>query len=153
MGATMPGWVGPTAAISLVIIALAFAVIAFATAMVSRKASTEIGELSEELAKLRAELSPALGALRRVADAGSELSGDIRSEVQEYLVISRGLRQDLGKGVKRVKRRLSDLDALYEVVHDEVEDTALDVAAKLRVVRDGAGMVGRIKRWLVRGRR
>lgn len=149
----MPAWVGPTAAISLVIIALAFAVIAFATAMVSRKASTEIGELSEELAKLRAELTPALSALRRVADAGSELSGDIRSEVQEYLVISRGLRQDLGKGVKRVKRRLSDLDALYEVVHDEVEDTALDVAAKLRVVRDGAGMVGRIKRWLVRGRR
>jgi hypothetical protein len=39
------------------------------------------------------------------------------------------------------------------VVHEEVEDTALDVAARVRAVRNGAGMVSRIRRWLVRGRR
>ena len=59
-------------------------------------------------------------------------------------------RNDLEIGVRKVKRKLSDLDALYEVVHEEVEDTALDVAAGLRSVRNGAGMVGRIRRWLVR---
>lgn len=149
----MPGWVGPTVAISLVIIALAFAVMAFSAALVARKASTEISELSEELGKLRGELSPALAALRRVADAGADLSGDIRAEVQEYLAVSRGVRTDLAKGVRQVKRRLADLDALYEVVHEEVEDTALDVASTLRSVRDGTGVVSRIRRWLVRGRR
>ena len=146
----MPGWVGPTAAVALIVIALSFAAIATAAVMISRKASTEIGELSEELAKLRGELSPALLALRRVADAGADLSGDIRQEVNEYLVVSRGVRKDLEVGVRKVKRKLQDLDALYEVVHDEVEDTALDVAAGLRSVRNGAGMVGRIRRWLVR---
>ncbi|HEU5219278.1 MAG TPA: hypothetical protein VFU23_11495 [Gemmatimonadales bacterium] len=146
----MPGWVGPTAAIALVIIALSFAAIATAAVMISRKASTEIGELSEELAKIRGELSPALSAIRRVADAGADLSGDIREEVNHYLVVSRGVRKDLEVGVRKVKRKLSDLDALYEVVHEEVEDTALDVAAGLRSVRNGAGMVGRIRRWLVR---
>ena len=146
----MPGWVGPTAAVALIVIALSFAAIATAAVMISRKASTEIGELSEELAKLRGEISPALSALRRVADAGADLSGDIREEVNEYLVVSRGVRNDLEVGVRKVKRKLSDLDALYEVVHEEVEDTALDVAAGLRSVRNGAGMVGRIRRWLVR---
>lgn len=146
----MPGWVGPTVAVSLVVIALAFAAIATAAVMISRKASTEIGELSEELAKLRGEISPALAALRRVADAGADLSGDIREEVNEYLQVSKAVRQDLVMGVRQVKRKLRDLDALYEVVHDEVEDTALDVAAGLRTVRNGAGVVGRIRRWLVR---
>lgn len=153
MGTNLPGWVGPTAAVSLVAIALAFMVIAIATALVSRKAATEIGELSEELAKLRQELSPALVAMRRVADAGAELSGDVREEIQQYLVTSKELRRDLERGVRRVKHRLADLDALYEVVHEEVEDTALDVVTKVRSVRRGVGMVGRIRRWLVRGRR
>jgi uncharacterized protein YoxC len=146
----MPAWIGPTSAIALVIIALAFAAIATAAVMISRKASTEIGQLSDELAKLRGELSPALSALRRVADAGADLSGDIREEVNEYLMVSRGVRKDLEVGVRKVKRKIRDLDALYEVVHEEVEDTALDVAAGLRSVRTGAGMVGRIRRWLVR---
>jgi uncharacterized protein YoxC len=150
MGANMPAWIGPTSAIALVIIALAFAAIATAAVMISRKASTEIGQLSDELAKLRGELSPALAALRRVADAGADLSGDIREEVNEYLMVSRGVRKDLEVGVRKVKRKMRDLDALYEVVHEEVEDTALDVAAGLRTVRTGAGMVGRIRRWLVR---
>jgi uncharacterized protein YoxC len=146
----MPAWVGPTSAIALVIIALAFAAIATAAVMIARKASTEIGELSEELARLRGELSPALSALRRVADAGADLSSDIRKEVNEYLVVSQGVRKDLERAVRQVKGKLQDLDALYEVVHEEVEDTALDVAAGLRSVRNGAGMVGRIRRWLVR---
>ncbi len=146
----MPAWVGPTSAIALIVIALSFAAIATAAVMIARKASTEIGELSEELAKLRGELSPALSALRRVADAGADISGEIGAEVKEYLEVSRDVRKDLELGVRRIKRKLSDLDALYEVVHEEVEDTALDVAAGFRSVRTGAGMVGRIRRWLVR---
>ncbi len=146
----MPGWVGPTSAIALVVIALAFAAIATAAVMISRKASSEIGQLSDELSKLRGELSPALSAMRRVADIGADLSTDIREEVKEYLVVSRDVRKDLELGVRQVKVKLRDLDALYEVVHEEVEDTALDVAATLRSVRAGAGMVGKIRRWLVR---
>jgi hypothetical protein len=153
MGTLLPAWIGPTVAISLVVIAGSFAIIALAAALVLRKAATEISELSDELGKLRQELSPALVAMRRVADAGAEISGSVRAEVEQYLITSKALRLDLERGVRRVKHRLADLDALYEVVHEEVEDTALDVVAKVRSVRAGAGMVGRIRRWLVRGRR
>ena len=142
----MPAWVGPTVAISLVVIALAFAAIGVAVALLARTAIREVRELREEVA-------PAISAVRRITDAGADLSGDIKREVQEYLATSRAVRQDLERGVYQVKSRLADLDALYEVVHEEVEDTALDVAARVRAVRNGAGMVSRIRRWLVRGRR
>jgi uncharacterized protein YoxC len=150
MGANMPGWIGPTIAISLAVIALAFAVIGLGTAVVALKVSREISGLSKLIARLRGEITPALMAIRRVADTGADLSDEIRDEAKEYLQVSRGVREDLQKGVRQVKRKLDDLDALYEVVHDEVEETALDVAAGLRSVRNGAGMVGRIRRWLVR---
>ena len=42
---------------------------------------------------------------------------------------------------------------LYTVVHGEVEDAALDVAAALRTVRRGNGMLGRVRRLLVASRR
>ncbi|HJR33973.1 MAG TPA: hypothetical protein VJ817_03440 [Gemmatimonadales bacterium] len=146
METTMPAWVGPTVAISLVVIALAFAAIGVAVALLARTAIREVRELREEVA-------PAISAVRRISDAGADLSGDIKQEVQEYLATSRAVRRDLERGVYQVKSRLADLDALYEVVHEEVEDTALDVAARVRAVRNGAGMVSRIRRWLVRGRR
>jgi len=142
----MPGWIGPTVAISLVVIALAFAAIGVAVTLLARTAIREVRELREEVA-------PAISAVRRITDAGADLSGDIKQEVQEYLATSRAVRRDLERGVYEVKSRLADLDALYEVVHEEVEDTALDVAARVRAVRNGAGMVSRIRRWLVRGRR
>lgn len=140
-------------AISLVVIALSFGAIAVAIALLARKTASEVSQLSEELAKLRQEVSPALAALHRVADLGAEVSGDVREEVQHYLAASRGLRRDLDRGVRRVKHRLADLDALYEVVHGEVEETALGVLARVQSVRRGAGMIGRLRRWLVRGRR
>lgn len=149
----MPGWVGPTVALSLVVIALAFAAMGLVSVLVARTARKEIAELSTEFAALRTELHEVLDAVKRVAAIGSELSGDLREEVQHYLATSRAIRHDLERGVRRVKHRLADLDALYEVVHDEVEDTALDVAAKVRAVRQGAGMVGRLRRWVVRSRR
>jgi len=149
----MPGWVGPTAAISLVVIALAFAAIAAGSVMLARAAKKEISEVSDKLEGIRGDLHDAMHAVRRVAETGEDLSVKLKEEIHHYLATSRAIRQDLERGVRRVKTRLADLDALYEVVHDEVEDTALDVAAKVRTVRQGAGMVGRLRRWLVRGRR
>jgi uncharacterized protein YoxC len=149
----MPGWVGPTAAISLVFIALAFVAIAAGVVLVARAAKQEISEISDKLEGIRGDLHDAMHAVRKVAETGEELSGKLKEEIEHYLTTSKAIRHDLERGVRRVKTRLADLDALYEVVHEEVEDTALDVAAKVRTVRTGAGMVGRLRRWLVRSRR
>src|ERR1043166_8377604 len=153
MVTTSAGWVGPTGAIALVVIALAFALIAAVAILLARGAASEVRELSAEMARLRSELSPALRALQRVADAGADLSSDVKDEVHQYLATSRVLRKDLEHGVRRLKTRLADLDALYEVVHGEVQDTALDVASRLRTVRKGVRVVSRLRRMLVRTRR
>ena len=149
----MPGWVGPTMAVSLVIIALAFAAIAAGSVLLARAAQKEIAELSDKLEGIRGDLHDAMQAVRRVAETGEDLSIKLKEEIQQYLTTSREIRHDVERGVRRVKSRLADLDALYEVVHDEVEETALDVAAKVRSVRNGAGVVSRLRRLLVRSRR
>jgi hypothetical protein len=153
MNPATPGWVGPTMAIALVAIALAYVVMAVALALLARRTAQEVSALSRELGHLRTEVTPAVAAIRKVTEAGADLSGDVRAEIGHYLETSRALREDLASGVGRVKSRLADLDALYEVLHAEVEDTALDVAARLRGVRRGAGMVSRLRRLLVRSRR
>jgi hypothetical protein len=48
---------------------------------------------------------------------------------------------------------MEDLDALAEVMQEELEDTALDVASRVRSIRTGAGVIGRIRRLLGRGGR
>ncbi|PYP40120.1 MAG: hypothetical protein DMD43_09105, partial [Gemmatimonadetes bacterium] len=88
MVTTSAGWVGPTGAIALVVIALAFALIATVAILLARRADSEVRELSAEMARLRSELSPALRALQRVADAGADLSSDVKEEVNQYLATS-----------------------------------------------------------------
>jgi methyl-accepting chemotaxis protein len=149
----MPGWVGPVAAISLVVIALSFIAIAVGFWVLSRATLHGVTGISRRLDALSHDAHEALDAVRQIAKTGEEVSGKLKEELQHYLATSRAIRHDLERGVRQVKNRLADLDALYEVVHEEVEDTALEVAAKVRSVRRGAGMVGRLRRWLVRGRR
>jgi uncharacterized protein YoxC len=146
-------WVGPTVAISLVVIALAFIAIALFTVRILLVASKETRELAEELHKLRSDLQPAMEGIRKVAEATGEISGRVRSEIEEYLAASRRLRRNLERGARRTRRRLADLESLYEVVHGEVEHTALDVASRLRTLRQGGGMLTRVRRMLRRGRK
>lgn len=148
-----PGWVGPTIAIALVVIALAFVAIAAAVVLAGRQAARQAQNLSHEVAELRRQLVPTIEAVNRIAGSGSEIGVKVKEEVLALLDVSRRVRRGVLRGARRVRGRLRDLDALYEVVSGEVEDTALDVAATLRTVRTGASALTRIKRFLGRGRR
>jgi hypothetical protein len=148
----MPGWVGPTMAISLVVIALAFVAIALVVLLGGKAAAKAARGVSEEIAELRRELAPTIQSINRLSDSVADLSGDARKEITSVLRLSRQLRRAIVRGVRRVRGRLEEADALYEVVSGEVEDTALDVAAKLRTLRSGASALSRIKRFLGRRR-
>jgi uncharacterized protein YoxC len=142
----VPGWVPPTVAISLVFIALSFVAVAAVVVISVRRISARVGELQRRL-------NPLMDTVDRLADAGEDLGEKIRDEVERILETSRRLRRSTIRGARRVRGRLQDLDALYEVVSGEVQDTALDLAAKLRTVRTGASFLQRIRRLLIRGRR
>lgn len=151
--ASVPGWVGPTMALSLVVIAVAYVVIALATAAAGRVAAKAVGDLGQEIRELRGELGPAIQSVNRVANKLEAISDQVSGEVREVLETSRRTRFSLDRGIKRAQRRLEDLDALVEVVQEEVEETALDAAAALRSARTAGGAVGVLRRLLVRGRR
>ena len=148
----MYGWVGPTIAISLVLIALC----AIGVAVVSAFSLREIRQISMSLALeldgLRREIAESFGAIKRLSNQSQDVIEMTKAELSEIILVTRRLRQDIEHGVRRTKRRLADFEAVVEVVQEEVEETALDFGATLRTARTGRGMIGQLSR-LVRPRR
>jgi ElaB/YqjD/DUF883 family membrane-anchored ribosome-binding protein len=147
------GWVGPTAAVSLVIIALSFLGMAFGAALAAKGAADGVQKLAREIQELRQDLEPTLRGLGEMAREGRDLAAKMQNEVEALISTSQRIRVDVDRGMKRAKRRLSDFDALAEVVQEEVEETALDVAARVRSIRTGTSVVGRLRRLLWKGRK
>ena len=125
----MPTWVGVVSAMSLAAIALAALAAAVAlTAMALRV--QQFLRLVEQLA------GPAVDDTR-------QLVATIKSEADALVGTSRDIRGRILRAADAAEIRLDDLGALLEVVQDEVEETAVDVAATVRDVRRGF----RLWRW------
>lgn len=119
----IPTWTAVVTALSLIIIALAVLVVAVAA----------LGAAAGFRAFLRAfehVAGPAVDDVR-------QLVGNIRREADALVGTSRDIRLRIVQAADAAQERLQDLDALVEVVQDEVEDAALDVAATVRSVRRG----------------
>ncbi len=145
-------WVGPVAAISLAVIALSFLAIGIAVAVLAGKIGKQVKTVGATVAGLQDDVARVLGSVRRLTEQAQDLMVVVRNEAGAFAQTSRRVRRKIVKGVDRVQERLEDLEALYDVVHDEVEDTALDVAAGLRTIRSGNGMIGRVRRMIVASR-
>ncbi|MBA3345056.1 MAG: hypothetical protein H0T44_07100 [Gemmatimonadales bacterium] len=149
---TSADWVGPTMAISLAVIALAILGMAIAVGVAALRLAGQAGKIGTLVDSLQEDAGQAIIALRRLTEQGQDLMVVVRQEVGAFAQTSRQVRRKLVRGVDRVEGKLADLETLYDVVHDEVEGTALDVAAALRSVRRGNGMLGRVRQMLVPGR-
>jgi hypothetical protein len=152
VAAAEPGWVGPTMAISLAIIALAVLGTATALGIAALRVSGEVKKLTGLVGGLQDDTAQALKAVRRLTEQAQDLMVVVRNEAGAFAQTSRRVRRKLTRGVDRVEQRLGDLETLYDLVHGEVEDAALDVAATLRSARRGNGVLGRVRRLLVAGR-
>jgi uncharacterized protein YoxC len=147
-----PEWVGPTMAISLAVIALSFLGIALAVATTALKLSGQVKKIGTLVDGLQDDIARTLQAVRRLAEQGQDVMVVIRQETGAFAQTSRRLRRKLVRAADRIEIKVQELETLYDVVHDEVEGTALDVAAALRSVRRGNGMLGRVRRLLVPSR-
>ena len=135
----IPSWVAVVTGISLAILALAAIAIALSS-VIAVLVLRAFLRLLEQLA------GPAVGDVR-------QLLGTIRTEAESLVGTSRELRGRIVKAADAAEARLADLDALFEVVHEEVETTALDVAATLRNVRRGLSVLEWGRRALKRRRK
>ena len=148
-----PGWVGPVTAISLAVMAGALVALVSGVLLVLMRLRHPIERLNELLQGVQGDLGETLANVRRLTEQGQDVLAVVRQEAGSYVQAGRRLRRQVLRGADRIQTRLEDLESLYDVVHEEVEDTALDVAAALRAVRSGNGVLGRVRRLLVPARR
>ncbi|MBI1723029.1 MAG: hypothetical protein HYR48_03885 [Gemmatimonadetes bacterium] len=130
----IPAWVGPTIAISLAIIAASFLVmggVALVAGLGLRKHSRAA---RDQLAKFAAD--------------GKAVTARLKGELDGFADLSTEARAKLRGAIDTVDGRLRDLDALVEVLQQEAEETALDVAAFVRTVRRSGAVIGAVKRAL-----
>ena len=147
-----PEWVGPTMAISLAVIALSFLGVALVVAIAVLKLTGQVKKVGALDDGLQDDIARTLKAVRRLTEQGQDVMVVVRQETGAFAQTGRRLRRKLVRAADRVEMKLEELETLYDVVHDEVEGTALDVAAALRSVRRGNGMLGRVRRLLVPSR-
>lgn len=147
-----PSWVGPTMAVSLAVMALATLVFAGVVAYLALKVINEVQERKMLLGGVREDVQETLTSIRELTAQAQEVMGVVRLEAGAFVQTGRRIRRKVNRGVDRIERRMEDLEALYDVVHEEVEDTALDLAATMRRVRGSSSMIGKVRRFLVPGR-
>jgi uncharacterized protein YoxC len=135
----IPTWVAVVTAISLAILALSAIVIALSSVVAALGVQAFLRMLHEVA-------GPAVGDVRA-------LVGAIRAEAEGLVGTSRELRERIVKAADAAQARLADLDALFEVVQEEVETTVLDVAATMRTVRRGISLLEWGRRTLKRGKK
>jgi uncharacterized protein YoxC len=150
---TVAGWVGPTIAVSLVVIAFAFLAGALVMLVAGRRMRDVLHRMAHALETLQTELVPTMQSLRDIANDGRQLVESVRTEVNAITGSSQKFREELESGVSQVRERLEYLEELYDVVEEELTETALDVTAALHTVRHGVGMAGRIGAMLGLARR
>jgi hypothetical protein len=131
-------WVAPTIAVSLVIIAASFLVMGGVALVLGIGILRISREARAKLAALTADARTATARLRGELDGYADLATETRLKLR--------------RGVDAVEGRLQDLDALVEVLQEEAEETALDVAAMVRTVRRSGRVLGAARKALKRRR-
>ena len=96
---------------------------------------------------------PLLQTARSVAEDAGKIVSQLRGEVEQIVATSRDLRTRAGGAAISLEERARDLEAVLDILQDEVEDTALDVAAALRATRRGTSVIRAVKRAFLRRRR
>lgn len=134
----LPTWVGVVSALSLAIIALAALVAAVAIIAAALGVRAAIKAI-----KLLA--GPAITDVR-------QLISSIKIEADALVGTSRDVRHRIVRAADAAADRLTDLDALAEVMQSELEETALDAAATMKDVRRGLS-VWRWSRKLLKGKK
>lgn len=144
----MSGW-------PLVVIAVATSIMALgalATLVAVLGTLRQLVRLSQRLTGLLESLDrdarPVIESVRRTADEASRMAVTVRDEVHALSTTSKDVRARIGRTAAALEDRFIEFDTLFDILHDEVEDTVLDVAALLRTTRRGAGLFRGLRRAL-----
>jgi uncharacterized protein YoxC len=139
-------------AISLAILALSFLGMAIAVAVAVFRLTDQVKKIGSLVDGLQDDIARTLKGVRNLSEQAQDVMVLVRQETGAFAQTARRLRRKVVRGADQIEAKLADLETLYDVVHGEVENTALDLAAALRSLRRGNGMLGRVRRILVPSR-
>jgi len=149
---TTPDCVGPTVAISLAVLALSILGMAIAVAIAALRVAKQAKKVGGLVDGLQDDIARTLKGVRNLTEQAQEVMVLVRHEAGAFAQTARRLRRKTVRAVDRIEAKLQDLETLYDVIHDEIEGSALDLAAALRSLRRGNGVLGRVRRILVPSR-
>jgi len=139
-------WPAIVTAVSTAVIAVLLALPAVASFLLFRELRRAVRALERFGDTVQREVLPAVQSARGIADQATQIAATIRGEVDGLVETSQDLRGRVKRAADATEDRLNDLEALLDVLYEEVEDTALDVAAALRTTRRGVSVIGAVKR-------
>jgi uncharacterized protein YoxC len=142
----MAAWIPVTVALSLLVIALSFVAIALGVVASAKKAVDQMDELTKTLRALHTELGPALKSVTIAADSTEKVVQMIQREGEGVAETAQRVRTSVNAGLTRLEERMSDLDALYEVLYEEMKETGLEVGVTMRRLRRPGSWWGKVRR-------
>ncbi|HET7041815.1 MAG TPA: DUF948 domain-containing protein [Gemmatimonadales bacterium] len=128
----MPPWVPIVVALSLLVIALSFLAIAAGILLTLRSLDRSVG--------------PVFKSLTAAAESTEKVAALVRREGEGFTETSKRVRDSIDGGLERIEGRLNDLDALYEVLYEEVKETGLEAGVMMRRLRRPGSWWGRVRR-------
>ena len=129
---SIPAWVAPTIALSLVVIAASMLTVGAIALVIGFGLRKRTREVSVQLSALTSDAKTVAARLRHEIDGFADISTEARAKLK--------------RGMSAMETRLQDLDALAEVVQEEVQETALSAASLLRTVRRSGMVLGAARR-------
>jgi len=137
------GWAEVVTAIAAAIIAvIALGLVVYAVPLL-RQASWTSAALERFLER---DSRPLLENARSVVSEASQIASKLRLEIDGVIETSQDIRGRVKNAVDATEDRLLDLEALLDVLQEEMEDTVLDVAAAVRTTRRGTAVFRTMKR-------
>ena len=137
------GWAEVVTAIAAAIIAvIALGLVVYAVPLL-RQASRTSAALERFLER---DSRPLLENARLVVSEASQIASKLRTEIDGVIETSQDIRGRVKNAVDATEDRLLDLEALLDVLQEEMEDTVLDVAAAVRTTRRGSAVFRTMKR-------
>ncbi len=148
------GWADTLTALSTAAIAITLLGACIACVLLLRDMRKLIGELESLTKMFDSDGKPAIDSFRTMIEDASGVVATVKTEVDGLVDTSKGIRKRAERAAASIDDRLHDIEALVDVVQQEVEDTALDITAALRTTRRGGKLFKRMRRALLRrGRR
>jgi uncharacterized protein YoxC len=140
------GWAPVVTAIATAVIALiAVGFVVFSLPLL-RQASRTGAALERLLNVIEKDSQPLIENARSVVAEASQVAVKLRSEIDGVVETSQDIRTRVHNAAEAAEDRLLDLEALFDVLQEEMEETALDVAAALRTTRRGTTILRSMKR-------